>query len=139
MENIPEKLKDRFTFKKKERLCSKKLFDQLFSNGNSFLVYPFKVLFVATELPGDYPVQAAFTASKKIFRKAVVRNLLKRRMREAYRLNKHILYNSTGDRKLVIIFIYIGKEIIGFHQIEKALIRALNKVSDNISKTIPNP
>ena len=139
MANIPEKLKDRFTFRKKERLCSKKLFDKLFSNGNSFLVYPLKVLFGVTEHPGDYPVQAAFAVSKKIFRKAVVRNLLKRRMREAYRLNKYILYNSTGDRKLVIIFIYIGKEIIGFHQIEKALKRALNKVSDNISKTIPNP
>jgi len=139
MKNTSGKFKDRFTFRKEERLCSKKLFDQLFANGTSFLVYPLKVLYVVAEHSGGYPVQAAFAASKKLFRKAVFRSLLKRRMREAYRLNKHILYHRAGDKKLVIIFIYVGKEIMDFHQIEKALKRALNIITDNIFESIPNP
>jgi ribonuclease P protein component len=139
MENTSGKLTDSLTFRKEERLCSKKLFDKLFSDRTSFFVYPLKVIYVATDHGGNFPVQAAFAASKKIFRKAVDRNLLKRRMREAYRLNKQILYQGAGEKKLVIIFIYIGKEIINFQQIEKALKRALNMVSDNISGFIPNP
>ena len=139
MENSPGKFTDRFTFRKNEHLCSKKLFDKLFSNGTSIHIYPLKVIYVLTDHSGSYPVQAAFAASRKIFRKAVVRNLLKRRMREAYRFNKHILCNSTGEKKLAIIFIYIGKEVLNLYQIEKALKRALTIVSDNISKPIRNP
>ena len=139
MKNTSGKLTDRFTFGKEERLCSKKLFDKLFSNGTSFFVYPLKVIYVVTDHSGFSPVQSAFAVSRKIFRKAVVRNLLKRRMREAYRLNKHLLYQSIGDQKLVMIFIYTGRETVGFIQIEKALKRALNMISDNLSKFIPNP
>lgn len=139
MENTSGKLTDRFTLRKDERLCSRKLFDKLFSGGTSFFVYPLKVIYVVTDHSGCFPVQAAFAASRKIFRKAVSRNLLKRRMREAYRLNKHLLYQGIGDKKLVMIFIYTGKETVGFIQIEKAMKRALNMLSDNLSRFIPNP
>ncbi|MFW6246341.1 MAG: ribonuclease P protein component, partial [Tangfeifania sp.] len=97
MENNPKNNNNnRFTFQKKEKLCSKKQFDKLFADGSSFLVYPLKVVFIETELSGRYPAQAAFTVSKKLFKSAVKRNLLKRRMREAYRLNKPDFYFSLG-------------------------------------------
>lgn len=124
-----------FTFKKEERLCSKKQFDSLFAEGTSFLVYPLKIVFVETENDDRYPVKAAFSVSKRLFKRAVKRNLLKRRMREAYRLNKPGFYNQCRDKKLAIIFIYIGKEILSYQKIEAAMKKALNKTADKLFNT----
>ncbi len=75
----------KFTFKKSERLSSKKDIQELFNNGSSFYLYPFKVI----TLPADTSKlhQVLFSVPKRLFKRAVDRNLLKRRMREAYRLN----------------------------------------------------
>lgn len=125
-----------FSFKKEERLCSKKEIDKLFSAGNAFLVYPIKVVFTETEFPEKFPAKVAFTVSKKLFKKAVRRNLIKRRMREAYRLNKHLLVSDNFISKKSIFFIYIGKEIHDFKTIEKAMLRSLANLA---KKTTPNP
>lgn len=123
-------------FKKEERLHSKKMIEKLFTEGDSFLVYPFKVVYLNTDFPGKYPVKAAFAVSKKLFRKAVHRNLIKRRMRESYRQNKHMMYSANCQTGQSVIFIYIAKEILPFQIIEKATIRALGLI---IKKSIPNP
>lgn len=118
-----------FTLKKEERLCSQKIIGEMFTSGESFLSYPIKVVFQKTELPGSFPVQAAFTVSKRNFKRAVKRNLLKRRMREAYRLNKSDFYPEITEKELqiAIMFVYIGKDIIEYPAIEKAMISALKK------------
>ena len=118
-----------FTLKKEERLCSQKIIGEMFTSGESFLSYPIKVVFQKTELPGSFPVQAAFTVSKRNFKRAVKRNLLKRRMREAYRLNKPDFYLEITEKELqiAIMFVYIGKDIIEYPAIEKAMISALKK------------
>ena len=66
-----------FTLQKDERLCSQKLIGDLFTSGESFLSYPLKVVFLKTELSTTLPAQAAFTVSKRNFKRAVKRNLLK--------------------------------------------------------------
>lgn len=118
-----------FTLKKEERLCSQKIIGEMFTSGESFLSYPIKVVFQKTELPGSFAVQAAFTVSKRNFKRAVKRNLLKRRMREAYRLNKPDFYLEIAEKELqiAIMFVYIGKDIIEYPVIEKAMISALKK------------
>ena len=118
-----------FTLKKEERLCSQKIIGEMFTSGESFLSYPIKVVFQKTELPGSFAVQAAFTVSKRNFKRAVKRNLLKRRMREAYRLNKPDFYLEIAEKELqiAIMFVYIGKDIIEYPAIEKAMISALKK------------
>ena len=118
------------TLKKDERLSSQKVIGEMFSSGESFLSYPIKVVFQKTESTQAFPVQAAFTVSKRNFKRAVKRNLLKRRMREAYRLNKHGFYDELGtkDLHIAVMFVFIGKDLIEFPIIEKAMISAFKKV-----------
>lgn len=119
-----------FTFNKEERLCSQKIIGELFTSGESFLAYPLKVVFLKSEFPESYPVQAAFTVSKRNFKQAVKRNLLKRRMREAYRLNKPGFYNELAAKNLqiAIMFVFIGKDVAEFAAIEKGMKSAIKKV-----------
>jgi ribonuclease P protein component len=126
----------RFTFQKTERLCSHNLIEGLFTSGESFLVYPLKIVFSVSKTTEQPAVQAAFTASKRNFKKAVSRNVLKRRMREAYRLNKVNLYTAMEetDLSVTMMFMYIATEILDFITIEKAMIGALKKLPNKIEK-----
>ena len=119
-----------FTFHKEERLCSQKIIGELFTSGESFLAYPLKVVFLKSEFPESYPVQAAFTVSKRNFKQAVKRNLLKRRMREAYRLNKSDFYEELAAKNLhiAVMFVFIGKDVVEYPAIEKGMKSAFKKV-----------
>jgi len=123
-----------FSLGKQERLSAKKVIDKLFIEGNTFFAYPFKIVFLRTELPCSSPVQAAFTVSKKNFKRAVKRNYLKRRMREAYRINKSIIYKLHPDPALAVMFIYTGKQIEEYSTIEDGMIRSLRKLAKTITK-----
>jgi len=125
----------KFTFKKTERLNSKKIIDQLFADGQSFLAFPLKVVFLPTQLPVKYPAQAGFTVSKKNFKRAVKRNRIKRLIREAYRLNKHELYAALNDQQLAIFFIYIGKELPEYPMVEKAIKKAFQLIINKSAKS----
>ena len=81
----------RFTFTKEERVTGKRRIETLFAQGNSFMAYPFRVIYLE-RVP--YPLTLAsilITVPKKRVRSAVQRNRVKRLAREAYRFNKHIL------------------------------------------------
>ncbi|WP_346856354.1 ribonuclease P protein component [uncultured Draconibacterium sp.] len=117
-----------FSLKKAERLSSKKIIDKLFAEGDSILQYPLKIVFLKTELPTEFPVQAGFTASKRNFKRAVARNRIKRLLRESYRLHKHILYDQLHDRQLAIFILYIGKEIPQYTAVENAIKKGFPKI-----------
>ncbi len=128
--NIDDKKK--LTFKKEERLCSKKIIDKLFSEGESFLAFPLKIVFQKTSLHTKYPVQAAFSVGKRNFKLAVHRNLIKRKIREAYRLNKFELYSKLDDQQVAIFFIFIGKSIPEYEQVETAMKKGISKLLKEI-------
>lgn len=119
-----------FTLHKDERLCSQKTIEDLFSSGESFLAYPLKVVYLKTAVEQSAPAQAAFTVSKRNFKRAVKRNLLKRRMREAYRLNKASLYGELAAKEahIAIMFVYIAKEVVEYPAFDKAMISAFKKL-----------
>lgn len=119
------------TFNKEERLCSRKLIDLLFKNGSSFLLYPFRVSYLYVDTENKYPVQVVINVSKKRFKKAVDRNLIKRRTREVYRLQKQSqLYSSlVGSDKLLLLSVqFIGKQIYDYSFFEKKMSGVFKKL-----------
>ena len=125
-----------YTFKKEERLCNKRLLEQLFSSGSSFLCYPFRVSWLQTALSSQLPVQVVFAVAKKRYRRAVDRNLIKRRTREAYRLHKQeLLYAALQEQNMQIVLSinYIGKEINDFGLMDKKMVKLLVQLSEQIN------
>jgi ribonuclease P protein component len=118
----------RLTFKKEERLKSAKAIASLFSEGESTLVYPLKIVWKFSTTVFDFPAQAAFSVSSKVFRKSSDRNLLKRRMREAYRHNKVLLYDGLGEKKVTLMFIYIAREELDYARIEKSMVAGIKRI-----------
>jgi ribonuclease P protein component len=125
-ENNNQKI--RFTFHKNERLCSKKVIEKLFAEGKSLFVYPLKAVYFETSLKTEFPAQVAFAVSKKSFKRAVMRNLLKRRMREAYRLNKNQFYDEISGKQIALFLIYTSKTEETYAAIESATKKVLKRV-----------
>ncbi|MDR3132583.1 MAG: ribonuclease P protein component [Prevotellaceae bacterium] len=109
---------------KSERLCSQKQIAALVNKGSAFFHFPFKVFFsVLPATPGAPCCQMAVNVPKRNFKKAVTRNLLKRRIREAFRRNKAGLYETlVGKNKTMAIFFhYVSPEILLYADIESHL------------------
>lgn len=122
------------TFTKAERLCSKALIEKLFESGRTFTLFPFRVIWLADKLDSPFPVQIAFSVPKRAFKRAVDRNLLKRRSREAYRKNKFRLYEylKSKDQFLAVILIYTAKEKTLYDVVENKI----NQVIDRLMKEV---
>ena len=114
----------KLTFHKKERLSSKKLIQELFEKGSSFYLFPFKVFFMPNPDQASDSHQVVISVSKRNFKRSVDRNLIKRRVREGYRLNKTLL--STNN-KLLIAYIYSVKEILPSVQIHDRLVKTFKR------------
>lgn len=100
------------TFKKEERLCSVRLIQSLFHSGSSFVVYPFRVVY-RFEKRDVGTAQVLISVSKRRFKLAVTRNSIKRRLREAYRLEKGaklLPFLEERRRYLAFAIQYIGKQ-----------------------------
>lgn len=117
-----------FTFRKEERLSSKILLDKLFSEGKSLFSYPFKFIFLKIELDDVPDIRVVFSVPKRNFKQAVKRNLIRRRIKEAYRLNKQTFANDIAGNKLIVFVIYAEKAILEYKQIETGLIKGFKKV-----------
>ena len=118
--------------KKAERLSSHKKIKELFSEGSSFFIFPFKIIYLAqSHSPANScPVCILITVSKRHHKKAVSRNLIKRRIREGYRLNKNIICEKKPDAiSLYVGIIYVAKDIRPFSEVESKLKQCLLRLS----------
>ncbi len=115
-------------FLKQERLKSKKEINLLFNEGNRFLSGMFKIYWHAADHQENVPAKVMISVPSKKIRKAYQRNLLKRRIREAYRKNKQNLFDALEKHQIKISFtvIYLESHIYTYKEIEKALIQAMN-------------
>lgn len=116
----------RFTFKKAERLSKEKTIQELFNRGSSFYLYPFKVVYMLNPDQSTTTPQVLISVSSRNFPRAVDRNLIKRRIREAYRLQKEIIQH--GSKKGAFAFLYTSKTILPFAEIKNKLFLVLGKI-----------
>jgi ribonuclease P protein component len=118
-----------FSFKKSERLTGSKSISSLFQDGTSISSYPVRILFNA-EGRGPKPAALAISVPKRLFKRAVDRNLIKRRIREAYRINKPQLYARLQSMQIKanVVIQYQQKEILDYQTIEAGVIKALKKM-----------
>lgn len=142
----------RNTFQKEERLCSRKDIELLFRQGSSFFLYPFRIVFLSRPVSNDdkFPVSVLFSVPKRKFPSAVARNLLKRRMREAYRFHKPSLYahlvsdegrdaktdtnTQHKSRHLLLAIQYTSKEKESFGVLNLKMEQLCSKLIDEYSK-----
>ena len=126
-----ELIKERFTLPKEERLCSRKALEKLFEGSNkSIMAYPIRVVFQQTEETGT---RIMVSVSKRFFKRAVKRNRIKRQLREAYRLNKHILKPATGG--LNIAFLWISNDILPTQKVMDRMQNLLTKINESVAHT----
>jgi ribonuclease P protein component len=115
---------------KAEKLRSFGAIRRLFAEGRGGFIYPFRYMVYAEHSANDrMEVEVLFSTPKRFLKRANRRNKVRRRMREAYRLNKEILYASNDPRMLQVALIYSTKEIVDFKTIENATKRILEKLA----------
>jgi len=127
------------SFPKAEHLCGEKRIARLYTQGEAFMTYPFRVVFRIEPRKDIVPASVMVSVPKKRFKRAVKRNRLKRLLREAYRLNKHAFIDLLDKKQLQIhvAFNYVSDEELDFVTIEKKMKIALQKLIDKIN--IINP
>lgn len=152
----------RNTFGKEEKLCSKVLISSLFTKGKRFFIHPLKINWTEVEHRRGADIQVLIVVSKRNFKNAVDRNRIKRLIREAYRLNKSIIYDwyvvtpkiggiynnnisknvSTNSvvhenenrKQLLISISYVSKTIPDYKEIEKKIILILRRFKKEYEK-----
>ena len=127
----------KYRLTKKERISSKKEIDLLFTEGNSFIVYPLRIVYIehnCKEISDKSAASIMVSISKKKFKSAVKRNRLKRLIKESYRLNKNDFIEkiTTQFKRISIAFLYLSDEEKPYAEIESAVRKALETLSTKI-------
>jgi len=120
------------TLPRSKSLKSKILIERLFKQGDSLSKYPVRLVYLPTEHDIDENFQVAFSVPKKKFKRAVDRNRIKRLMREAFRLQQQAL---PPNQKMIMMWIYTGKELPGYQDIYKSIEEILNKLNTQTQDT----
>jgi ribonuclease P protein component len=125
----------RFTFKKEERLYGHAALDNVYNNGKHLQTDSIKIIFIEAPKSTYPPCRVVFSVPKRSFKKAVDRNLIKRRMREVYRNHKHILYKELTEKEksIHIYMIYLSKEIIHFDELKDNMLKALKTLVNKLN------
>ena len=113
---------------KSEKLHSFGAIRRLFSEGRGGFVYPLRYV-VYAEQGEEMSAEILFSTPKKFLKRANKRNKVRRRMREAYRLNKQMLLASENPRQIQAALIYSSKEVVDYKTIENATKRILENLA----------
>lgn len=131
-------MSENFIFPKSEKLCSDKLIDRLFTEGDrSIGVFPVRLVFL--QLPEDEfsGVNVMVSASKRHFKRAVARNRVKRQLREYYRLNSNNIKQALkiNGKGLLLALIFTDSKLWGSEKLGKRLDSAFEKLLSSIENS----
>ena len=123
-----------FSFPKSEHLCGEIRITKLFTQGDAFITFPLRVVYLLQPKTEGEAVSVMVSVPKKRFKRAVKRNKLKRLMREAYRLNKQVIADLMEQKQMQIqiAFNYVSNDELDFATIEKKMKQALQKLVEKI-------
>lgn len=117
------------SFGKSEKLKSKKLIDELFLKGKSIKAFPLKLIYLERPVSEKAEIKTGVSVPKKLVKSAVGRNRIKRLMREVFRKNKYLVYKDLSS-SYSFMFIYISKEEVSYENLEKSMLKLMNKFTD---------
>lgn len=119
------------TLPRAERLRTLGAIRRLFESGESGFVYPFRYVWFA-EADDRMSAEVLFSVPKKFHKRANRRNLMRRRTKEAYRLNKELLVGSDKPAAVDVALVYSSKEIVPYKTVEHALRRILQQIVERM-------
>ncbi len=128
---------ENFKLHKQEKLCSHSAIDQMFAQGKSIIAYPLRAVYLMHEGRCDIPARFMISIPKKKIRTAVGRVLLRRRTREAYRLNRALLFPALqqADKHADIAFTWLSKSATDYATIDAKMKEILTKIATTTGKS----
>lgn len=119
-----------YSFRKNEKLCSQNKLDALIESGRRIHIAPISTIYSFTDASDKVSVQIAFSVPKRHHKKAVSRNLIKRQMREAYRLKKKDLSEACVGRKknCSLLLVYNSSSLPDFQEVQSKIILTLDRL-----------
>lgn len=123
-------------FRKKERIVSQKLIEELFGGGksHSLAAFPLRVVYMQQERQDrQEPVEVLISVPKKRLHHAVDRNRAKRQIREAYRLQKQLLTEKMAQGQTVdIAFVWLSDQLLPSAEVNGRMKNLLERIAKRI-------
>jgi ribonuclease P protein component len=123
-----------FEFPKKQKLCNETAIKEMFSNGNSFVIHTIRLVWKEQVNSDDVVIKSIIVVPKKQLKLAADRNIVRRRMKEAYRLNKSTIENSLKNKgkQLNIAIVYQNDKRLSYKVIEEKIKLILGRLREEI-------
>ncbi len=123
-----------FRFPKKQKICNHDTIERLFANGKSISESPIRIIWNFEENNDNVSLKVLIVVSKKRLKSAVDRNIVKRRIKEAYRIQKKQLelFLERNNQQLNLVIIYQEEEIMNFKVLEQKINLLLTRLITNI-------
>lgn len=129
----PQDMEKKYGFPKAEHLTSKTLIDKLYKEGVSVVSFPLRAVYMTLEPEDKQPTATILiNVAKKRFRHAVDRNLLKRRIREAYRTNKPLFIEELRamNKSVAVAILYIDNKHSSTEYLKRKMIKLLGAITE---------
>tara|TARA_B110000438_G_scaffold216196_1_gene208716 strand:- start:330 stop:704 length:375 start_codon:yes stop_codon:yes gene_type:complete len=123
-----------FEFSKKQKLCNETAIKEMFSNGESFVIPPIRLIWKEEVNLDAVAIKSIIVVPKKQLKLAADRNIARRRMKESYRLNKSEIEGVLVDKnkQLNIAIIYQNEKILSYKVIEEKIKLILGRLREEI-------
>jgi len=125
----------KLTFKKGERLKSRKIIQSLFIQNQHIKIYPFKLVWLTEAENKPFSLKIGVSVSKRLFKSAVKRNLIKRKMRECVRLNKPLLKDKLNDKNIRLSFmlIYLSSDLMSYEEFDTKIKQLFIRLGEKVN------